>query len=363
MNNQRLVPIRLNQIGSFYNFPNWRYLVYLEPHRANLAYCRRKLKDGSSALVRYMMDHEEIMTGASVQFSFTSFFKKALARLTLTQKDLLLMLFNKKLRQAGDKKVFVPSYKEEKVEVWSGKYISLIVDTPLRNFLYHVTKIKYSKAYDFAIRYRNSTEHLRNFCVIGYSIFAGLSDAVIAHRHKLLPSQIRALRELFFDFTNAPTDVVARAAYFTQLADNNIISDVDRRYFKIIGSLGELGLKAEADPSSLTEDEKDKLNGYLADSMLDNVTSLYFSIEDRKDALAYNAVINNLASFFIKKEEISYFRAKVRNLDASTNRIVNERTDYNTGIQDEDIMAIEMISQLALKENVLPEYKLITELN
>ena len=96
--------------------------------------------------------------------------------------------------------------------------------------------------------------------------------------------------------------------------------------------------------------------------MLDNVTSLYFSIEDKKDALAYNGVINNLASFFIKKEEINYFRSKVRNLDASTARIVNERTDYSTGIQDEDIMAMEMITQLALKENPPPEYKVITEL-
>jgi hypothetical protein len=36
---------------------------------------------------------------------------------------------------------------------------------------------------------------------------------------------------MFFDFTNAPTDVIARSAYFTQLSDNDIISDTDRRYF------------------------------------------------------------------------------------------------------------------------------------
>jgi hypothetical protein len=32
-------------------------------------------------------------------------------------------------------------------------------------------------------------------------------------------------------------------------------------------------------------------------------------------------------------------------------------------MQAEDVLAIELISQLALKENVLPEYKVITELN
>lgn len=362
MYNKQLSPIRLNQIGSFYNFPNWRYLVYLEPQRANLAYCRRKPKDGAQCLVRYMKDHDEIRNGAVASFSFTSFFGKAINKLSLKQKDTFYKIFNKKLKKQNDKKIFAPTYKEDNVEVWSAKYIKLITDTPLRNFLYHVAKINYSADYDFAVKYRNSAEHQRNFCVIGYCIFAGLSDAVIAHRYKLFVGQVKALRELFFDFTNAPTDVVARAAYFTQLCDNKIISDNDRRYFKIIGSLGELGLKAEADPSSLTLEEKDRLNSYLADSMVDNVTSLYFTIEDRKDALAYNTVINNLASFFIKKEEINYFRAKVKHLDASTQRIVNERADYDSNLQDDDIMAMEMITKLALKENSPPEYKVITEL-
>lgn len=361
--NKALTPIRFNQIGSFYNFPNWRYLVYLEPHRANLAYCRRKLKDGAGGLRRYMQEHKEIAENAAVSFSFSPFFTRSLNRLSSEEKVAFYKLFNKQLKQQGDGKMFTPSYRQEDVEVWNARYIKLVTDKPLQNFLYHVTKIKYDKYYDFAVKFRNSEEHQRNFCVIGYCIYAGLSDAVIAYRHKLFPGQVRALRELFFDFTNAPTDVIAKAAYFTQLSDNQIISDVDRRYFKIIGSLGELGLKADADPSSLTLEEKDKLNAYLADSMLENVTSLYFSIEDKKDALAYNGVINNLASFFIKKEEINYFRSKIRNLDANTTRIVNQKADYEAGLQEEDMMAMEMISQLALKENSLPEYKVITELN
>jgi hypothetical protein len=351
--------IRLNQVGSFYNFPNWRYLIYLEPDRANLSHCRNKPKDGSGCLRRYI---HQAAQPPSISFSFSSFFNKVLNSLNADQLSLFYKLFNKKLKLQGDKKIFVPTY-AEKVGIWSAKHIELVTDIPLRNFLYHVTHIKYSADYAFAVKFRNSPEHQRNFCVIGYCIFAGLSDAVIACRHKLRVGQVKAIRELFFDFTNAPTDVVARAAYFTQLTDNQIISDVDRRYFKIIGSLGELGLKADADPSSLTLEEKDRLNSYLADSMLDNVTSLYFSIEDKKDAITYNTVINNLASFFIKKEEIGYYRAKVKNLDAATTRIVNQRANYETGVQEEDILAMELISKLALKENSLPEYKVITQLN
>jgi hypothetical protein len=359
MTSKKLTPIRLNQIGSFYNFPNWRYLIYLEPERANLAHCRDKPKDGNARLRRYISQAAQSPT---VSFSFSPFFSRVLLRLSLAQRDLLYKLFNKKLKAQGDRKIFVPVYSEA-VGVWNAKYIALITDKPLRNFLYHIAHIKHSADYDFAVRFRNSTEHQRTFCVIGYCIFAGLSDGVIAYRHKLRLGQVRAIRELFFDFTNAPTDAVARAAYFTQLTDNQIISDVDRRYFKIIGSLGELGLKADADPTSLTLEEKERLHTYLADSMLDNVTSLYFSIEDKKDAVAYNAVINNLASFLIKKEEIGYYRAKVKHLDASTARIVNERTNYDTGMQEEDVLAMELISKLALKENALPEYKVITQLN
>ena len=309
-----------------------------------------------------MQEHKELDAQKFVAFSLNPEFNRVISKLSLEQKDVFYKLLNKKLKTAGYKKVYVPTYKEEHVKIWSAKYIDLITDKPLQSFLYHVTNIKHSPDYAFAVQFRNSEEHQRTFCVIGYSIFAGLSDKKIAYRHKLYAGQVKALRDLFFDFTNAPTDTVARAAYFTQLSDNQIISDVDRRYFKIIGALGELGLKADADPSSLSLDEKDRLNSYLADSMLDNVTSLYFSIADKKDALAYNGVINNLASFYIKKEEINYFRSKVRNLDASTNRIINERIDYAGGIQEDDMLAIEMISQLALKENILPEYKVITEL-
>lgn len=363
MNIKTIKAIRFNQVGSFYNFPNWRYLIYLEPQRANLAYCKRKPRDGSGCLVRYMQAHKDLQTEAVIPFALTPFFTRAVNQLSSEQKEIFYKLYNKKLKHSRDHRIYVPTYRDENVELWNAKYIDLITDKPLKAFLRHVANIEHCENFDFAVRYRSSKEHTRSFCVIGYCIYANLSDAVIAHRHKLKVGQVRALRELFFDFTNAPVDVVARAAYFTQLSDNDIISDVDRRYFKIIGALGELGLKADADPSSLTFDEKERLNNYLADSMLDNVTSLYFTIEDKKDALAYNSVINNLASFFIKREEISYYRAKVRNLDASTTRIVNERVDYGSGMQEDDILAIEMISQLALKDNVLPEYKTITELN
>jgi hypothetical protein len=359
---KKISTIRFNQVGSFYNFPNWRYLIYLEPERANLAYCRRKPKDGAACLNRYISSHTELKENATVIFSFTPFITNCLNRFNLDQKDLFYKLFNKKIKKEKHKKIFIPSYKNEEVVLWNCKYIDKVQDTSLKKFLYHVTNIKHDHDYDFAIKYKHSKYHQRNFCVIGYSIFAGLSDKTIAYRYKLHRNQVKALRELFFDFSNAPKEVVARTAYFTQLADNNIINDVDRRYYKIIGSLGELGLKADADPSMLTIEEKERLNNYLADSMVDNVTSLYFSIEDKKDALAYNSVINNLATFFIKKEEVNYYRSKVRHLDASTTRIVNERQDYNTNMQEEDVYAMEMISKLALKENALPEYKVITEL-
>jgi hypothetical protein len=359
---KKISTIRLNQVGSFYNFPNWRYLIYTEPERANLAYCRRKPIDGSSCLNRYLVTHKKLKENTTVLFSFTPFILKCINNLNLPQKDTFYKIFNKRLKKEKHKKIFIPFHEEDEVMLWSGKYIQKIQDEHLKKFLYHVANIHYDADYDFAIKYKNSKYHKRNFCVIGYSIFAGLSNTRLAYRYKLYRKQINALRLLFFDFTNAPTDTVARTAYFTQLSDNDIISDIDRRYYKIIGSLGELGLKAEADPSTLTSEEKEKLNLYLADSMVDNVASLYFTIEGKKDALNYNAVINNLATFFIKKEEINYFRSKVKHLDASTARIINERTDYNIGTQEEDIYAIEMISKLALKENTPPDYKIITEL-
>jgi len=372
--------ISLNPVGSFYNFPNWRFLLFREPSKAGLEYCRRNLVSGAGALKRYLVrltkdDLEKLeklkkdnnppvhlVHESSVAFSFSDDMLQIINRLNFKQKELLYKLFQKKLAAADTRKIFCEVHKDNKIRYWNPKHIDDISDSELRRLLHHCTHVRYDRDVEFALNFHSSKEHERMFKYIGYCIFAGISDAELAKRFKFKLGQIRTLRTLFFDFTHAPTDPVARAAYFTQLSDNNQISDEDRRFYKLISELGELGLKAFSSLNSLTSDEKYKVEEFLASSMLDNVMSLNFAVTDMKDAVAYNSVINNLATFHIKKEEAAYFRSKVRNLDAATNRIINSGTEKSSDLTIEDEQAFALISKLALKENPVPQYRTISAL-
>lgn len=353
--------ISLNKVGSFYNFPNWRYQIYLNPAKANLAWCCRKPKSGDGSLKRYIQ-YPDIRENISINCTFPSRFQKVINSLQLNNFKLFNKFFSKRLKKRGDKKLFCETFSKN-LQVWNIGRIDAINDTFLKKLLYHSSNFKYDPYIQFAVGFKMSKEHEHIFRAIGYHIYAGLTDGEISKRFKLYKKQIEAIRHLFFDFTHAPQEVTARAAYFTQLVDNEIITDLDRRFYKLISELGEIGLKAHSNYHSLTPEEKVIVEDYLGNSMLDNVLSLNFAVTDMKDALSFNAVINNLASFYIKKEEVNYYRAKVRNLDASTTRINSESTAELLNVDPEDEEALKLIGKLALKENSLPDYKAITELN
>ena len=353
--------IGLNRVGSFYNFPNWRYQIYLNPSKAGLADCLRKPAPGHSALKRYA-NFPGVKGTMVVNDIFPARFQRVVNKLSLKNREVFNKIFLKNLKKRGDGKVFSDTY-EGKVNVWNMNHVDALTDPFLKRLLYHVSNIKHDHYIHFAVGLKLSKDHEYIFRSLGYHIYAGLSDREIAKRFRLYPGQIEAIRNLFYDFSSAPRDVTALFAYLTQLVDNDIITDLDKRYYKLINELGDVGLRAHANFHSLTEEQKVRVQAYLGDSMLENVLSLNFAVTDMRDAINFNGVINNLASFYIKKEEVNYYRAKVRNLDASTVKLVNDSSQDAGMIDDEDREALKLIGTLALKENSLPEYKSITELN
>jgi hypothetical protein len=352
--------INLNKVGSFYNFPNWRYQVYLNPSKAGLAWCCRKPKSGDSSLKRYLQ-YPDVRETLEVNFSFPPRFQKVVGSLSEKNRTLFYKLFNKKLKDENTKKLFCSTFSKNH-EVWSIDRINALNDGFLKKLLYHASNFSYDPYIQFAVGLKHSKEHEHIFRAIGYHIYAGLTDNEISKRFKLYPKQLEAIRLTFFDFAHSPKEPTARAAYFTQLVDNEIITDLDRRFYKLIAELGEIGLKAHSNYHSLTPEEKVIVEDYLGNTMLDNVLSLNFAVTDMKDALNFNSVINNLASFYIKKEEVNYYRAKVRNLDASTQRIASENNAELLNVDPEDEEALKLIGKLALTENSLPTYPAITEL-
>lgn len=358
MNKQAI--ISLNKVGSFYNFPNWRYQIYLNPAKAGLAQCCKLPKSGDSSLRRYLQ-YRDVRETLEVNWIFPPRFQKTIDSLSSKNRQIFYKLFGKKLKAQNTKKLFCATFSKNH-QIWAIDKINALNDTFLKRLLHHVSNYSFDAYIQFAVGLKHSKEHEHIFRAIGYHIYAGLSDQEISKRFKLYRQQIKAVRLLFFDFTHSPKEPTARAAYFTQLVDNEIITDLDRRFYKLIAELGEIGLKAHSNYHSLTPEEKVIVEDYLGNTMLDNVLSLNFAVTDMKDALNFNSVINNLASFYIKKEEVNYYRAKVRNLDASTQRISSEHNAELLNIDPEDEEALKLIGKLALRENSLPAYPAITEL-
>jgi len=352
--------ISLNKVGSFYNFPNWRYQIYLNPAKAKLAWCCKKPKSGDGSLKRYLQ-YQDVRETLEINWTFPPRFQKVVNSLSFQNRQVFYKLFNKKLKSQNNKKFFCETFSKNHT-IWSIDKINALSDDFLKKLLYHVSNFNFDSYIQFAVGLKHSKEHEHIFRAIGYHIYAGLTDREISKRFKLYSQQIEAIRLLFFDFTHSPKDPTARAAYFTQLVDNEIITDLDRRFYKLIAELGEIGLKAHSNYHSLTPEEKVIVEDYLGNTMLDNVLSLNFAVTDMKDALNFNSVINNLASFYIKKEEVNYYRAKVRNLDASTQRISSENNAELLNVDPEDEEALKLIGKLALTENSLPNYPAITEL-
>jgi hypothetical protein len=357
-------PIIANPVGSFYNFPNWRYIIYQNPGQLEMALYTRKPEEGSNIHKRFITK-EDLTTGKvdHSAYTFSSRFQKEVVdSLEPENRELFYRILNRKLRQDNLRRVYCQSYRDNNL-VWNGEDIRFITDSYLRKFLYHVTLIRPDKAIRFALDLRESKGHLHIFNAIGYQIYAGVPDWKIAWRFKLRRAQVEAIRMLFFDFSTAPVEPIARAAYFTQLVDNAIISDTDKRFYKIAAELGEVGLKAVASYQSLTPSEKLQIEDYLASSMIDNVLSIGISVSTMKDAVAYNAVVGSLANFYIKKQELAYVSAKTKHLDASTVKLLNSTADEKAGTDDFDVEAMEMITNMAKKENELPAFPSITELN
>ena len=353
--------IRLSNIGSFYNVPNWRHQLYLNPGKAGLAEFCEAPEYGAGCLKRYLR-FSDVREGLTVNNIFPATFQGVVNSLGEKNLTLFYKFFHSKLKKEKKKKLTCGAFAEKKL-VWRVKQIDALNDPYLKRLLYHAVNFNYDPYIQFAVDFMMSKEHQHIFKAIGYHVYAELSDGEIAKRFKLYPQQIAVIRNLFFDFTHAPKNSTAQAAYFTQLAESKIITDIDRRFYKLIFELGELGLRAHASFHTLTPDEKVVVEQYLGNTMLENVFSLNFSINDVKDSLNFNSVINNLASFYIKKEEVNYYRAKVRNLDAGTQRITSERNSDFSGIDAQDEEALKLIGKLALRENSLPSYPAITELN
>lgn len=351
-------PITASKLGINIK-PNWRYDTLLNPAKHKLSHCLSKVKETGGCLKRFV--------GAGLMFELghnppeeVSLF---LTKLPKNQAAELLLFWKKSLKKNKVKKLKV-DFSEAVLKnnpIWNLNKLNEIKDTFLCKAIKHVSNFEHDPYIEQAFSLFQSPEYEEIVKFIGYCLYAKITDQEVAKRWQLPIKTITALRLLFFDFSRFPKDRVANFTFLRQLANNGTITDIDFSYYKRVFELGELGLKAQTDFSSLTREERDIVEEYLGKTVISNTFNLQFSIRNQKDALAYGSVISTLGNYYIKQAETNYFIAKTKNVNAVTRRLEGEATATNENMTELDKELMALLKENSLQE-VRVEYKTLSEL-
>ena len=307
-----------------------------------------------------------ISTGLSYEVNYVlpEYLQQYTTAMTPDQKDVLFQLWNRTFKKSRAKKIVADSKPSvfRQNPVWNLKYVDTIQDTFLRRLIYHISNYKHDHYIKFALDLAQSEDQALIFKFIGYGIYSKLTDAQIAKRWQLSLGQVEAIRNLFYDFSRFPKDRVANFTYLRQLANTGVIDDVDFNFFKRAFELGDLGIRAIVDYPNLTPSEKGVVQEFLASTIVTNTLSLNFTVQTYKDAIAYGAVVSNLASYYIKQKESSFIDARVRNLNAMTNRIENELIGEVEDLSALDNEMLDLLRNHSLQDVAQIEYKTLAQL-
>jgi hypothetical protein len=339
--------------------PNWRFEVLLNPAGNKFKEYLSTPTNGASCLKRLI----GLGLPYEVHYKEPDEVKNYVKQLPRDQASKLQSLWHRSFKKSKQKKLLVDANELllKRNPSWNMQKVNRIQDKFLAKAVKHVSNFEHNYAIAFALELYNSQTHVETVRYIGYCIYAKIEDKNIAKRWNVPTKVITALRMLFFDFSNFPKDRLANFTCLRQLANSGVISDTDFAYYKRVYELGELGLKAQTDFFSLDDKEKRKVEEYLGKSIVANTLNINFSIRNLKDANNYGAAVSNLASYYIKQAEISYFSAKTKNTEASTRKLEGDMVGVESNITDLDQEILNILREHSLHETTV-EYKTLDSL-
>lgn len=343
------------RVGNKFVKPNWRFDAMQNPARYQLQDFVRRPNAGSNCLRRYLS------RGLSYEVNYVipEDVRRYITQLSPENGKLLRHMWVRFFKRSKLKKIVVEP--PQQFLLWNARMLANISDPFLRKALRHISSIEFDEAIAYAIDFSASPDTQEIFRFIGYCIYAKVSDEAIAIRWNIPVRYVEALRKLFFDFSAFPKDRIANFTYLRQLAINGTISDSDFAYYKRVYELGELGLRAQTDFYSLTDEERRLVEEYLGKSVISNTLNINFSIRTQKDAAAYGAVVSTLSSYYVKEAEIEHLRSRTRNIDAQTRRIEGQLVDASATLTDIDNQMLDYLRSLSLTEQPI-EYKTLDDL-
>lgn len=344
----------VKKVGNLLVRPNWRYDALFNPSRYKLKpFVSTNGNNNNGALKRYLtigLDYEVSSIPPNI--------KHYMSAISADNKDLFLALWKRHLKRNKVKNINIDNdrTKFQRVPQWNLKNIHLITDRFLVKLIKHIANYEIDPHITYAFELGRNQEYSEIFKFIGYCIYAKVTDKDIAKRWNIPVKHVEAIRLLFYDFSSFPKDRIANISYLRQLTNIGLFTDVDFAYYKRVFELGELALKAQTDFYSLTPPEKKIVEEYLGKSLIANTLNLHFTVKNQKDALDYGLVVSNLASYYIKTSEATYFESKIRNLDATTRRIEGDMRGSDVSMSTLDVELMSMLERHSLQDDTI-EYK------
>jgi len=355
-----LVVNPVSKLGSLHIRPNWRYDVLQNPARYKMQDFVTIPESNSGCLKRFLRAGLPYEVNRKIPDYLTPFFSSADAE----QRQVLDSLVARHFKRSGQKNISIDSNSDIFINnpVWNLGLVPKITDPFLKRLILHHSNFKFDLYIQKALDMYKSPDHKDIVKFIGYCIYAKVSDKEIAKRWCMPVGQAEALRLIFYDFSHFPKDSVANFTYLRQLTNIGLFDDVDFAFFKRAFELGELGLKAQTSYYLLTPSEKKIIEEFLGKSIVTTTLNLNFAIRNQKDAVGYGTMISNLASYYIKQSEMTYFEAKTENLKACTKRIVDAGpTDTDTTTQlDKELL--DLLTSYSLQDSEKIQYKSLDSL-
>ena len=352
-----ITPVK--KIGNLLIRPNWRYDALFNPNKYKLKeFVSRTVQNNSGSLKRFVglgLPYEVAVMPASVRYLMNNIAEE--------HKTIFLTMWKRHLKRnhIGNIRIDADNSKFQKIPVWNLKKINMINDRFLVSMIKHISNFESNPHIAYAFELGRNPDYSEIFKFIGYCIYAKIPDSSIAVRWNIPIKHVEAIRLIYYDFSSFPKDRLANIAYLRQLTNIGLFTDIDFAYFKRVFELGELALKAHNDFYSLTLPEKKLVEEYLGKTLISNTLNLHFAVKNQKDAVEYGLIVSNLASYYIKTAEATYFESKIRNLDAATRRIEGDLKGTDASMTDLDKEFMTMLNEHSLQDEKL-EYKTLDSL-
>jgi len=339
--------IPIQKLGTPFQCPDWRFRAACDPRkfffsdRIGLADYRPVKGNTRShpckALKRKY--HEKVADGPQIEqhLTYTQFMRDLIRDLPAEQGIMLHGLWRKHRKQQGIPLISFISNKLKDGDMvwWDAQKISSFGDEYFLKVVSHIARLEYYSEINFAMVWARSPEISELFRVLGYLFYAGISEMEVAKRWKIPLKKVEAIHKLFFDFSHFPRDRTLQWALLRQLENSKILQEGDSLFYRKIFDLGELGLRAQTDYLSLTEDEKTKIKYYLRDTVVLNAFYISSLTNNTKEAYKYLQTIMEFEKLQLAREELKYKETNTRLVETKI-QVLGGQVNVNNQFSEAD---------------------------